>query len=273
MYEPIIYTDGRNSCEYPLGLCAAGYHVVALVGEGTDTSAFGRCSHDFQDATLLFLAPGRAEVFAAAIRCPVRRALAFDPACFRCTGLDRTVGEYAFFRYRPAEMLHLAACEKRIVADCMEDIRREIMRKEDLFSCRVQAQQIRLLLDHCTRMYERQFITREQANRPQLARYEAFVTRWIESGRLCTDGEPSKELCAAETGLSPAYLGSLLQFEKGYDHPECVQILRIETAKRLLDTAGMPVCEVARLLGFPSERCFSRFFKKVTGCLPPTGKC
>lgn len=273
MYEPILYTDAPNSGAYPLGLCAAGYHVVALVDGGTDVSAFGRGTYDFRHATLLFLAPGRAEVFAAAACCAVERTLAFDPVRFRCTGLDRTVGEYAFFRYLPAEMLHLAACETRIVTDCMEDIRRETLRREDLFSCRVQAQQIGLLLDHCARMYERQFITRELAARPLLTRYETFVTRWIESGRLGTDGEPSDELCSAETGLSPAYLGSLLRFEKGYGHAEYVQFLRLETARRLLDKAGRPAAEVARLLGFPSERCFRLFYRKVTGCPLPTAKC
>lgn len=194
--------------------------------------------------------------------------LAFDPARFRCTALDRAVGEYAFFDYLPREMLHLAACEERIVARCMEDIAREAAFRKDYYSCRLLSQQIRLLLDHCVRMYERQFVTREEDNRRRLAAYGAFVKCWIESGRLQTDGTPSETLCAARAGISPAYLRSLLQFETGCGHARYVEARRIETAKRLLRKADSPVAEIAARLGFPSEGCFSRFFRKITGTPP-----
>lgn len=268
MHEAIIHKERMDSCEYPLGLCAAGYHVVVLLDAQAAPAAFGRCRYDFQEGTLLFPAPGRSELFAAAARCPAERMVAFDPAQFRCTGLDRAMDDYAFFDYLPSEMLHVAACERRIVVACMQDIARESACREDFCSCRLLSQQLRLLLDHCTRMYERQFVTREPFHRPLLARYEAFVTRWIESGRMQSEGAPSAALCAAQAGLSEAYLGSLLQFETGYTHAAFVEQRRLETAKRLLGAADRPVGEIAAQLGFASEACFCRYFRKITG-LPP----
>lgn len=194
--------------------------------------------------------------------------LAFDPARFSCTALGRTLGEYTFFRYYPSEMLHLSVRERSVVIGCMEDIHREAERKEDHFSRRVLSGLITLLLDHCVRFYERQFITRSLTCRSQLAAYEVLLTRWIESGKLRAEGLPSEPFCADSLALSPDYFRSLLQFETGKTHTEYMQAKRVETARQLLSDADSPVSEIASLLGFPSEQCFNRFFKKVTGCLP-----
>lgn len=255
-----------DSAETAAGFCAAGYDAVLLLGGEADASVFGRRCCDFQDGTLLFLTPQSALAAAPLIASrPVCRLLAFDPARFRCTACGCALGEYAFFHYDPCEMLHLSAGERRIAVGCMADIRRESDRKADTFSCRVLARQIGLLLDHCTRFYERQFITRSLVGRSLLARYESFLARWIGEGNLRTQGLPPEPACAADLGLSTAYFRSLLQFETGLTPTEYVQRKRIETARLLLSEAGLPVCEIASLLGFPSEQCFSRFLKKVTG--------
>lgn len=275
MNSPIVYVpDPSESAGSVVGLCAAGYYAVLLLGCGTDAAAFGRRCCDFQDGTLLFFAPQSAGIFASvAASCPIERMVAFDPVRFGCTSLGCVVGDYPFFGYYPAEMLHLSASERRTVCCCLEDIRREACLQEDSFSCRVLAHRIGLLLDHCIRFYERQFITRSLFNESLLLRYDRLVIQWIESGKLRTEGFPSESFCAGNLELSSAYFRSLLHFETGNSHAEYMQAKRIETAGRLLSAGDQPVDEIASLLGFASAVCFSRFFKKVTGFRPEEYRC
>lgn len=269
MDEPVIFLSNREgSLPEAATLCKAGYYSL-LLADHYPAPVLGRLGCDFQDSTLLFISPESAGMFASTTcTCPRGTTVAFDPDYLTFTEQTSLMSNYPFFRYYPSEMLHLSASERRVILRCMENIHGEITRREDSLTRRVLSRQVGLLLDQCVRFYERQFITRCDICSRLVSRYATFVTRWIEDGKLPTHGAPSLSGCAELLGLSPAYFVNLLQFGTGKSHEEYVQGMRIEIAKRLVSKECKRPYEIAALLGFPSEKCFSRFFQKFAGCLP-----
>lgn len=63
------------------------------------------------------------------------------------------------------EALHLSEQEREIVTDCIHKIQIELEHAIDKHSKQLIVRNIELLLDYCMRFYERQFITRNQANK------------------------------------------------------------------------------------------------------------
>ena len=69
---------------------------------------------------------------------------------------------YTFFAYHKEEALHLSQRETAKVTCCLENIEDELHHAIDTHSGTILSRHIELLLDYCTRYYERQFITREK---------------------------------------------------------------------------------------------------------------
>ena len=74
---------------------------------------------------------------------------------------------------------------------------------------------IELLLDYCTRFYERQFITRENKNKLIIKQTDAILDKYISSGMLRRGNYPTTDYCADLLKLSPCYFEDLLKFETG----------------------------------------------------------
>jgi hypothetical protein len=55
---------------------------------------------------------------------------------------------------------------------------------------------VKLLLDYCIRFYDRQFITRENANHDILTRFEGFLDDYFASDAPAEKGMPSVQYCA-----------------------------------------------------------------------------
>lgn len=127
---------------------------------------------------------------------------------------------------------------------------------------------IELLLDYCVRFYERQFITRSEANNDILVRFENLVNDYFESDKPQTVGLPSVRWCADALHLSANYFGDLIKRETGRSAQEHIQQKLIDIAKvRIFDT-GKSVSEIAYGLGFKYPQHFTRLFKKATGSTP-----
>lgn len=82
--------------------------------------------------------------------------------------------EYSYFSYNANEALHLSEQERKTVIECMEKIRTELQYPIDKHSKPLIVDNVKLLLDYCIRFYDRQFITRENANHDILTRFEGF---------------------------------------------------------------------------------------------------
>ena len=247
-----------------------GFYAIFLKEVKCGDLLYGRHHYDYQEGTLVCLAPGQVigvedngEKFQ-----PKGWALVFHPDLIRGTSLARNMKEYSFFSYEVNEALHLSERERELVIDSLRKIRNELEHAIDRHSRRLIAINIEMLLDYCLRFYERQFITRENKNKTVLEELETLLDDYIASGRLQGALLPTSEYCATGLGLSVPYFNDLLKFETGKTLDEYFQLRRLETAKRMLLKAENTPAVVARRLGYTSVQYFSLLFKKITGIAP-----
>lgn len=246
------------------------FYAVLLIDECADgCCCCGRRYYDFATATMVFLTPG--EVFrldAAGALPPKGLLLAYHPDLLFRTALNRHINDYTFFFYRKEEALHLSQRERRTVVKYFDDINEELHHPIDAHSRTLVLRLIELLLDYCTRYYERQLITRENKNRDLMGKLGRLVDHGIEAGLLSDGHGLTVDYCADRLGLSPAYFKDLLKFETGKSFAEYLLHKRLAAAKRMLLTPSASPAAVARRLGFASTQQFSFIFKKLTGVAP-----
>ena len=127
---------------------------------------------------------------------------------------------------------------------------------------------IELLLDYCMRFYERQFITRNQANKDIVVKFEQLLDEYFQNQVAMTEGLPSVKYFADKACLSPNYFGDLIKKETGKTAQEYIQCRIIELAKERILEGVQTVSQVAYELGFQYPQHFSRLFKKHVGCTP-----
>lgn len=73
---------------------------------------------------------------------------------------------------------------------------------------------------------------------------------------------------AGTAGFSEAHFSRTFKAQTGYAPYEYVQLCRINEAKRLLLSTGLPVGEIAYRVGYGSEACFINAFRRKVG-VPP----
>ena len=200
--------------------------------------------------------------------CPDSYLLAFHPDLLFRTSLNNHIKNYTFFSYKKEEALHLSQRETAKITCCLENIEDELHHPIDTHSSTILSRHIELLLDYCTRYYERQFITRENKNKTLLDKMEKLLEHHIASGQLQDGIMPDPKILSKELGLSPAYFEDLLKFETGKTLEEYFQLKRLETAKRMLLQKDCMPTIIAKQLGYPSVQYFSLILKKITGFSP-----
>lgn len=247
-----------------------GFYTVFLKEAKCGDLIYGRQYYDYQEGTVVCLAPGQVigiedngETFQ-----PKGWALCFHPDLIRGTSLGSHIKEYSYFSYEVNEALHLSQQEREIFVDCLHKISHELEHSIDRLSRRLIATNIELLLDYCLRFYERQFITREHVNNDILTRFETLLDRYFESGRAQQEGLPSVKWCAGELCLSPNYFGDLMKKETGKTAQEHIQFKLIDIAKELVLNPGRSISQISYELGFQYPQHFTRMFKKVVGMTP-----
>jgi hypothetical protein len=82
---------------------------------------YGRNYYDYQEGTLVFVAPGQMMVIETDGEeyQPKGHALVFHPDLIHGTSLARSINDYNFFSYDSKEALHLSERERQIVMDCL----------------------------------------------------------------------------------------------------------------------------------------------------------
>lgn len=147
-------------------------------------------------------------------------------------------------------------------------IQEELQHSIDRLSKRLISNNIELLLNHCLRFYERQFITRQDTNRDILTRFKALLDNYFTGDTASQKGLPNVKYCASELCLSPNYFGDLIKKETGKTALEYIQNKIIGIAKEQLLYPANSICQIAYNLGFQYPQHFTRIFKKVTGITP-----
>jgi transcriptional regulator GlxA family with amidase domain len=89
--------------------------------------------------------------------------------------------------------------------------------------------------------------------------------RWIADGFACAD---AVERMAASSGLAGRTFKRRFKAATGWTPIGYVQRVRIERAKRLLETTRDPIEDISWSVGYQDTASFRRLFKRVTGLTP-----
>ncbi|HEX3081454.1 MAG TPA: helix-turn-helix transcriptional regulator [Puia sp.] len=247
-----------------------GFYTIFLKDVKCGDLMYGRATYDYQEGTLVFLAPGQVAGINSngEIYQPKGYALIFSPDLIHGTPLGKHIQDYSFFSYQSNEALHVSDIERKIVLDSFSKIKYELERAIDKHSKRLIVSNIELFLDYCIRFYDRQFMTRDNVHRGILERFEKLLNNYYQSDQPQTIGLPSVAYCAGELHLSPSYFGDLIKKETGKSAQEYIQSKVIEMAKEKIFESDKTVNEIANELGFKYPQHFSRLFKQRVGFTP-----
>ena len=269
-HPQVTVIDLSKAQPMPAGSFNFGLYAVGLKEGNYGQMRYGRSHYDYQEGSLIFIAPGQVvgvqpgvDLFA-----PTGWALLFHPDLMAGTPLGKHMQEYSFFSYDVNEALHLSDKEKRIVIDCFSKIEYELDQTIDKHSKGLIAFNIELLLKYCIRFYDRQFIMRDQANKGILERFESLLTHYFLSEKPQHEGLPSVGYCAEALHLSPNYFGDLVKKETGRSAQEYIQSKVIDVAKERMFDSRKSMSELAYELGFKYPQHFTRLFKQKAGITP-----
>ena len=269
--NPLVSVVDWSKCEpmYSSRL-SYGFYAVFLKDIKCGDMRYGRHYYDYQEGTLVFLAPGQVygiENHDTKVQ-PKGWALVFHPDLIRGTSLGRHIDDYTFFSYEVNEALHISEQERGVVMECLHNIAAELQHAIDKHSRMLIVSNIELLLNYCMRFYDRQFITRSNENKDVIVKFERLLRDYFRSGEPAESGLPSVRYFADKLFLSANYFGDLVKKETGRSAQEYIQQLLIATAKERLCDPSRSVSEIAYSLGFQYPQHFSRMFKKSVGLTP-----
>lgn len=247
-----------------------GLYTVFLKEVVCGDLRYGRATYDYQEGTLVFIAPGqvidvdnKTDLYQ-----PKGFALVFHPDLIKGTPLAKDIIDYNFFSYKSNEALHLSTKERQMVLDFFSKIEFELQNAIDKHSRKLITSTIELFLSYCERFYDRQFITRENVNQGILEKFETLLNDYFSSDKAETIGFPLVSHFAEELHLSPNYFGDLIKKETGKSAQEYLQNKLIDVAKEKVFDADKSISQIAYELGFKYPQHFTRLFKQKVGLTP-----
>jgi len=247
-----------------------GFYAIFLKDAHCGELRYGRQYYDYQDGTLIFIAPGQAfgaEDDGTTFQ-PTGHLLMFHPDLLRGTALASNMKQYSFFSYEVNEALHLSEQERQIILDCLHRIDYELKHPIDKHSRQLIVDSIKTFLDYSTRFYDRQFITRENANQDVLVKFEKLLDQYFDRGTAEQKGLPSVQYFASELHLSANYLSDLMKKETGQNTLQFIHDKVINLTKEQIVSTNKTVSEIAYSLGFQYPQHLTRLFKREVGCTP-----
>ena len=128
---------------------------------------YGRNKYDFEEGVLAFSCPNQVLMAKSATEFDQEEGwmLFFHPDLIRISQLGENIDNYSFFSYDTHEALHVSDYEKETLRNCVDMIIDEYNQRIDNHSQRVIISSLELLLNLCSRFYERQFNTRTNQTR------------------------------------------------------------------------------------------------------------
>ena len=245
-------------------------YIVFLKDVKCGDFRYGRNYYDYEEGTLLFIAPGQVFGFEDGGKMvqPTGWTLVFHPDLIRGTHLGKRINEYNFLSYNANEALHVSDAEREIVLECFRKIRYELEHAIDKHSTTLIVSNIELFLNYCVRFYDRQFVTREHVNKDVLSKFENLLNDYLHSDKPHTSGLPSVTYCGGQLNLSAKYFGDLIKKETGKTAQEYIQAKVIDMAKEKIFDQSKSVSQIAYELGFKYPQHFTRLFKQRVGQSP-----
>lgn len=247
-------------------------YTVMLKGGCTGSLRYGRNTYDFEEGTLIFTGPDQIieaeDVDESESAEAEGWTLMFHPDLIRKSPLGQHIENYNFFNYDVNEALHLSDQEKKSIGEIVAKIQQEFSQNIDKHSQKLIVSNIELLLDYCTRYYDRQFYTRTNQSSDFVSKFEKYLKDYFSSEQPTNNGIPTVKSCGEYMGMSPNYLSDLLKKETGHNAQEHVHNALINRAKTDLLSTTDSIGQIAYGLGFEYSQHFSKLFKKKTGMTP-----
>lgn len=247
-------------------------YQVTLKQLGCGNLFYGKNSYDYEEGTLVFTSPGQVTTFEGQM--PVASdsnkgwTLAFHPDLIRKSTLSEKIDQYSFFDYDVNEALHLSEDELKTIEELLDKIEKEYSQNLDRHSQNLIISNIELLLDYCTRFYDRQFYTRSNLNTDIVSKFERLLKTYYQTKIVNELGVPNVQYMARVLNFSSNYLSDLLKKETGKTAQEHIHLFVIERAKNILLNSGNSISEIGYSLGFEYPQRFSNLFKSKTGMSP-----
>ncbi|WP_118974927.1 helix-turn-helix domain-containing protein [Taibaiella koreensis] len=260
---------GNNQVERPKAAvtCCLGFYTI-FCKKFTGSIQYGHSYYDFSEGSLMFTAPGQVVTSSPELHIEEGWGLFFHPDLINTCALGRKMASYTFFNYEANEALHVSEDEKRVLTACLCNIRKEYEQNIDRHTNGLIQSNIELLLNYCSRFYDRQFYTREKVNTDVVQQFEKLIKDYFAPETLIDIGLPNVGYFASRMNLSPNYLSDLLQRFTGKTTLEHIHLQLVDKARSLLWSTQKPVSEIAYMLGFEHPSHFSRLFKSKTGHSP-----
>ncbi len=242
------------------------YSIACKKVQGT--MRYGRSIYDFTEGSLVFIAPSQVIEPDANMVIEDGWIIHMHPDFLNATERGRRLTEYSFFGYDTHEALHVSDSEKTILAECVNNIKREISQNLDKHSHDLILSNLELLFAYCVRFYERQFLTRTKVSNDTLQKFERLLNDYFTRNSLVEEGLPDVKYFASRLNLSPNYLSDLLNKYTGKTTQEHIHLKVTDKAKSLLWSTSLSVSEIAYDLGFEHPSHFTKLFKSRTGVTP-----
>lgn len=232
---------------------------------------YGRNSYDFSKGTLAFMKPG--QILTSQNVMGKKHdfegwVLVFHPDLIRKSDLGSHIHEYGYFDYDVHEALHISAKEIGTLNDIVSKIETELSLNLDKYSQKLIVNNIELLLDYCSRFYDRQFITRTNLNQDLISKFNSELRNYFKQNKNQSIGIPSVTYLGEAMNMSAHYLSDLLKAETGKSALEHIHLFVLDRAKTMLLNSGESISQIAYQLGFEYPQYFTRLFKSKTGMSP-----
>ena len=266
----IYFDEGVLNADYGEYTYVFDFFQISLKEGVKGKFAYGRNTYDFEEGTMAFLKPNQSIKIEKnnLVTNSGGWMLLVHPDLLLKSELSNKMKNYTFFSYDVNEALHISDEEKNIVNELVNKIEREYCQNIDRHSQTLILSNIELLLNYCSRFYDRQFYTRTNVNNNKVSDFENFIQQYFNKGQQLELGLPSVSDCGNALNMSPGYLSDLLKKETGISAQEHIHNHIVHKAKYLLLNSNDSISEIAFQLGYNYPQHFSKLFKSKTGLTP-----
>jgi AraC-like DNA-binding protein len=270
LHPLIAYVDLNQSLPMLRSQFMLGFYAIIIKETRCGDIRYGNQYYDYNEGTMVFIGPNQIIKHEpeGEIHQPYGKALIFHSDLIKGTNLGKHIHEYTFFSYASYEALHLSNKEREKILVCFDNIENEIIQNIDRHSKKLIISNLELLLNYCTRFYDRQFITRENIGQGIIEQFEQHLNEYLRHDKLQEIGLPTVSYFADTLNLSPNYFGDLIKKETGKSAIEYIHLKLLEYAKEKIMDKTKSISEISYQLGFKYPQHFTRLFKQKVGVAP-----
>ncbi|MFP9098123.1 helix-turn-helix domain-containing protein [Flavobacterium sp. RHBU_24] len=242
------------------------FYMVAAKRDFNGKVRYGQHYYDFDEGVMSFVAPGQLCYEDEPTDRPANGfMLLFHQDFIQGYALGKNIKHHEYFSYEANEALYVSKKEEVLIEQILSNIASEYHGNIDRFTQDVIVSHIELLLNYCNRFYNRQFITRKQANNDLIAKLEQLLNNHLNAHDASL---PKVKDLADQLNVSPGYLSDMLRAHTGQNAQQHIHNKLIDKAKEILTTTELTVSEVAYRLGFEYPQSFSKLFKAKANVSP-----